>query len=360
MRYDFETEPLELDMEIEGESANDEFEYSDRTSELEYGERNGEFESDGEYDRETGTALRRVLNQPKIVDRETYEEFELGEEISPPSDTRMPVKDTTIFPFRFICDIAVKMKSADGRVRAIGHGSGTLIGNKHVLTVGHNIKINHNGVVLLAESIVVTPGRNTAAPLTKRKPFGSVEAQSWKAHPSWIASFDHQYDFALITLKKEIGKDIFGVLGKKQLGFWGSPGFGGKTLLRVVDPASSLKDLIVNVGGYPADKCGDQPLPPSGTCPGDKEGGTQFCGFDKVIDPVPASAPTLLWHNVDSKPGQSGAPVWRWDKATGQRNLVGVHTGGVVDAATGAYVRNTAVRITRKVLESLTLWGWRA
>ena len=39
--------------------------------------------------------MRRVINQPKIVDRETYDEFEIGrEEISPPSDTRMPVKDT--------------------------------------------------------------------------------------------------------------------------------------------------------------------------------------------------------------------------------------------------------------------------
>ena len=54
----------------------------------------GEFESDGEYDQESGTAVKRVINQPKIVDRETYDEFEIGEEISPPSDTRMPVNDT--------------------------------------------------------------------------------------------------------------------------------------------------------------------------------------------------------------------------------------------------------------------------
>ena len=51
------------------------------------------------------------------------------------------------------------MKSADGKVRAIGHGSGTLIGNKYVLTVGHNIKVNHNGIVLIAESIVGDSGQ---------------------------------------------------------------------------------------------------------------------------------------------------------------------------------------------------------
>ena len=41
------------------------------------------------------------------------------------------------------------------------------------------------------------------------------------------------------------------------------------------------------------------------------------------------------------------------------RLVVPYAPGGVVDAVSGAYMRNTGVRITADVLKMLTTWGWR-
>ena len=311
----------------------------------------GEFETDTEFDSELPPGAKVGFNVPKIGDRSGFQDLEVDpeEEVFLP-DTRVPVTDTTKIPYRFICHLLIGMKASDGTV-ATGRGSGTLISNTHVLTVAHNLRIPLNGKTFTAQRITVTPGRNTSfSNRLKWTPLGVSKAKSWACHSKWEKSFDFQYDFGLITLKEEIGKKN---VDKKPLGFWGNVQSGGGTLLESFDPAS-IKDKIVNVGGYPGDKCGADL--DSGSCPDAKRVGTQFVAYDKVIDPAPAAEPRLLYHRADLRHGQSGSPIWRWDKI--HRYLVGIQSTETT-AADGTPVRNSGVRITSDVLAQLKAWGWR-
>lgn len=315
----------------------------------------GEFETDSELEDETPAGVKVGFNLPKIGDRSGFREIdsELEEEVFLPDD-RKPVTDTTKLPFRFICHLLIGMKAPDGTV-ATGIGSGTLISNNQVLTVAHNLRIKMGGKTFSAQQITVTPGRNTSSSNRgKWTPFGASKAKSWACHPKWEKSFDFQYDFGLVTLKEDLGKKTFASLGRKPLGYWGNVALGGGTLLESFS-AASIKDKIVNVGGYPGDKCGADPEKAS--CPADKKVGTQFIAFDKVLDPEPAAEPRLIYHRADLRRGQSGSPIWRWDKL--HRYLVGIQSTESTSTVDGTPVRNSGVRITSDVLNQLKTWGWR-
>jgi V8-like Glu-specific endopeptidase len=336
--------------EFEGGFA-EEFEFD--SGELEAYEGESEMESGYEFEEEGPAGTKVGFNVPKIGDRSGFQEIDLefDQEIFPPDD-RKPVTDTTKLPFRFICHLLIGMKAADGTL-ATGRGSGTLISNNQVLTVAHNLKISLGGKTFTAQKITVTPGRNTSfSNRLKWTPFGASKAKSWACHSKWEKGFDFQYDFGLVTLKEDLGKKTFASLGRKPLGYWGSVANGGGTLLESFDPAS-IKDKIVNVGGYPGDKCGADPDKPS--CPDSKRVGTQFIAFDKVLDPAPAAEPRLIYHRADLRQGQSGSPIWRWDQV--HRYLVGIQS--TETTAGGAPLRNSGVRITTDVLNQLKAWGWR-
>jgi V8-like Glu-specific endopeptidase len=348
MIHNLEYQPYEMEA---GFGEEFEFDAGEESYQGEFEGDYGEFEMDSEFDSESG--LKVGFNLPKIGDRSGFElEVEPEEEIFPP-DTRVAITDTTKVPFRFICHLLIGMKASDGTI-ATGRGSGTLISNNHVLTVAHNLKVQIGGKTFSAQKITVAPGRNTSfSNRLKWTPFGSSKAKSWACHSKWEKGFDFQYDFGLITLKEDLGKKTFASLSRKPLSYWGNVANGGGTLLESFDPAT-LKDKVVNVGGYPGDKCGADPDKPS--CPTDKRVGTQFCAYDKVLDPAPAAEPRLVYHRADLKKGQSGSPIWRWDKI--HRYLVGIQSTETT-AADGSPVRNSGVRITADVLSQLKAWGWR-
>ncbi|MGC4054253.1 MAG: hypothetical protein QM757_34645 [Paludibaculum sp.] len=128
---------------------------------------------------------KRKFNLPRIGDRRGLRELgsALDSEIFG-DDDRIPVTDSTKFPYRFICHLLIGMTSADGDV-ATGVGSGTLISNRHVLTVGHNLRLQLNGKVFSAKKITVTPGRNTSlSDQAAWAPFQSYVARSWATSES--------------------------------------------------------------------------------------------------------------------------------------------------------------------------------
>lgn len=326
--------------------------------ELEPSELEGGFGEEFEFHREVGSAapgkVKLRFNTPKIGDRSGFQELASGldEEVFG-TDDRWPVTDSTKNPYRFICHLSIDLKSADGTVQT-GTASGTLISNRHVLTVGHDLKLRQSGKTFTARKITVTPGRNTS--LSDQKdwaPFKSYVAGAWVSHPKWRDSFDWQFDFGLITLAEDIGKKTFASLGGKPLGYWGSSQWGFGTQLKALEPAA-LRDKVVNVCGYAGDRCGAGPQ--DSACLDKKAAGTQFIAHDKVLDPAPAAEPRLLYHRADLRQGMSGGPIWRWDKT--DRFLVAVQSSEDT-AADGTPVRNVGVRITKDVLTRLKAWGWR-
>lgn len=278
------------------------------------------------------------------------------EVIYDPGDDRNVVPDSTKPPYRFICHLSISMKSEDGS-SSLWSASGTLIGPAHVLTCAHAIRKRENGKVLKATKITVTPGRNSAhKKVSDWKPFGDVRVFTYSMPDRWLSSYDWQHDFALLTLASDIGRKKFKVLGDKPLYWWGA---AGNTFAEPMPP-SELKDKVVNVCGYPEDKCGADPLVKGKPCLASKKGKAQYIAHDIVLDPDPKIRPGRFFHKADLTEGQSGAPVWRYDDKMNMRHLVGVQSreGKGIRADGTSEPINIAVRVTREMIDTLRAWGW--
>ncbi|SNY68539.1 trypsin-like serine peptidase [Paractinoplanes atraurantiacus] len=201
-----------------------------------------------------------------------------------------------------------------------------------------------------------------------------------RVSPQWQATADRQAaggnkhriagpleaDYALVTLEKPLGSR------PQPLGWWAHPRLGGNTRIRAYDAAlwqRLLKEKVtLNVCGYPADKCRDQPphgpatpaqlAACTGHVPGRPEwrdiGSTQWLGTGRLIDP--ARAPGVLTYDADTAPGHSGSPIWlNWE---GYRNLVAIHTGpgNRGSAPPHAWISNRGVPISEALLCQLRAW----
>jgi V8-like Glu-specific endopeptidase len=284
---------------------------------------------------------------------------ELEEEVFLP-DNRVRVAATTDIPSRFVCclDLVFDHPTTAG-AQFLFRGSGTLIGDRHVLTAAHNLLQVIPGFAAAGrrspQRVTVTPGRNGTD-----APFGTAGAATLRVSPQWSAGPDSQFDFALITLDRAIGAQRQPRLGNAPLGFWSHQGLGGGTHLRALT-TKELKDMPVNLAGYPTDKCEDQPATGSATpaaltaCGITRVGTMMWRSFGSVVDPAPATEPRSITYDLDSFKGESGGPVWlRWEK---YRNLVAVNTGGFPDPADPTkIIANMGVRITDDVLKQLRTW----
>lgn len=299
--------------------------------------------------------LVRVINRPQVIDREADDEFEVVGD-----DNRAAVIDTTRAPYRFICNLDIRFQSTDRTVDARGDGTGTLISGRHVLTCAHNIRKVDKGKVLEAQTITIAPGKSTRLPVFQWNPFGSTVAVKGNYHvpARWLdvktKKSDTNFDYALITLKEDIATTTYKRIGDKKLGYWGSRTEGGNTRVKALAPGV-LANKAVFCAGYPTDKCGSKDST-KGCLPG-RQQGTQYVALGSVLDAAPAPYPGELWHNVDTKGGQSGGPVWRVEPADGGLYLIAIHTGSRTDLRWPAAI-NRGVRITEPVLKDLRAWGW--
>ncbi|MCC6862829.1 MAG: trypsin-like peptidase domain-containing protein [Bryobacterales bacterium] len=359
MNYELETEPFELGEEFETEpEADGEFEEETLITHpsLGYGRRVAaefEFEEEGE-EPEIGRVISHPLLGPgRVVSAEAeFEEGEAEEEIIG-ADDRIIVADTKKAPYRWVCCLDLYFPDPDNKKALLFfRGSGTLIGEKHVLTCGHNLINNIDGSKgttkkLAVKKIVVTPGRWGAGASAKDKaPFGDSKAASFRTTDEWKDRLDRQYDFAVIKLQK--------ALGKGSLGYWGSPSSGQKTRIEVVAPAD-MKGKTVNLSGYPGDKCKHLPAVGSASqaalqaCSEADWASTQWRASGKVLDPSPAGASKLIYYDPDTFGGHSGSPVWFYYPSSGIRNLIAIHTGSIGGS-------NRGVRITKDVLDKVKKW----
>lgn len=235
-------------------------------------------------------ALTELLRRPEVVGTLT--------DLTADSDERAQITETEAYPWRCVC--ALTITAADG---SRWLGSGWLAGPRTVITAGHCLYMPARGGWV--RQIEVVPGRNGS-----QQPYGACVATSFRSVRGWTRKQHWGYDYGAIILP--VDRAFGNLLG--HLGY-----------LNLSD--HDLRDLPVNIAGYPNDK-------PRGTL---WYGAHQF----ELI-----TARTLEY-TVTTLGGESGAPVWQLK--AGQRYVVGIHTNGDLAG-------NSAVRLSAPVFANINAW----
>jgi V8-like Glu-specific endopeptidase len=211
------------------------------------------------------------------------------------ADNRILISPTTSYPWRAMTKL--RMTFPNG---AQGGCSGAMVSAKYVLTAGHCVHSSGNGG--WATSVEVIPGLDGWY-----APYGSAWATRLRTYVGWTVYRDSNYDFALITLDRNIGY---------------STGWFGYAAYSTVD------GLTGNLGGYP----------------GDLSGGTRlYYHWGTIL----SSTADRVYYTIDTFNGQSGSGVYRIDN--GNRYIFAVHTSGY-----GTY--NGGTRITVGRFWDLVAW----
>ena len=235
------------------------------------------------------------------------------ESIIGPTDDRVRIVDTDLYPWRMIC--ALRMRGESG---ASAIGTGWLVGPKTVITAGHCVYSTFffNG---WAAVIDVSPGRNGT-----EFPFDTVTASRFSSVDLWINGEDPDFDIGCIHLDQPLGD---------QLG-WFAVG--------AMSP-SELEDYFVNISGYPADR---------------GNGTEQYHHKNRILNVTERR----IFYDVDTFGGQSGAPVWIHEHEKAPPLVIGIHAYGV-GGSTAGLEANSAPRIIPEVWEQIRAWveadgGW--
>ena len=206
-----------------------------------------------------------------IVDADYMFERARGEEeggiqasyVFPPDD-RQEITDTTLFPWRSICKLYIEAQDYSHYI-----GSGAIIDDFHILTVGHCVYIHEAGG--WAREITVVPGMDGAY-----EPYGVAYVTNMRTYQGWIQSEMVEHDWAVITLDRSIG----------QLTGW---------MGRQTEPSSSsVYTGTLNTAGYP----------------GDLDFGEVMYSCSDTGD---RADEYNHWFWMDTAGGQSGSPIWRYN-----------------------------------------------
>jgi V8-like Glu-specific endopeptidase len=230
-------------------------------------------------------------------------------------DNRVPVADTTVYPYNAIVQITVLFPNGD-----IATGSGAMIDATHVLTAAHVIYSGEDGGWPTA--IVVTPGQAGV-----QRPFDSYAAASETIYTDYALhetrnNRDFSHDVGMITLATPV-----------------VPGVGA--LGQVIRPTAFFRGATLTTSGYP----GDRPAPNSplrGTVMVTATGRSTRADSHLIAYTIPTSG------------GQSGSPLY--ENITGGTFIAGVVSFGV-PAGVNPTFNNGAVRLTPVLHANLTTWG---
>jgi V8-like Glu-specific endopeptidase len=245
-------------------------------------------------------------------------------------DNRKRIIDTSLTPWRCICHLEVQYDRGP-----VGFGTGFLAGEDLVVTAAHVLAdrslYGWEQPPRLAERVRITPGRDASlAPYGTRvcdmpsKGKNHMIPETWKkVARSMSEAADFQrgaqaQDYAGLRIDtREIGK---------RLGYFGLRDFA--TTFNKDDQEM----LFVNTAGYP-----HTPGKPYGTL---WYNAGRTAGLSKDGD--------FIDYMVDTEGGQSGSPVYFYEKSARQRHVIAIHT-------TGDFV-NRGVLIKGAVYDQLSDW----
>jgi glutamyl endopeptidase len=223
-------------------------------------------------------------------------------------DRRKQILETDETPWKMIC--ALDIVGANGAQMV---GTGWFAGPRTVITAGHCVfePIELGG---WAVEIRVMPGRSGNTML------GTVLAKRFSTTDRWHEAQERDFDYGVIHLDADLGAAS------------GSFGLG-------VLPDAELTGLRVNVAGYPV-------------TPGNGE--RQYFHANRIR----AVTARRIFYDVDTTPGESGAPVWMYpDGDTTKPIVVGIHAYGVQGTpAEVAVTVNSGPRIQSEVLDVIKGW----
>lgn len=211
------------------------------------------------------------------------------------TDDRTLIANTTAYPWRTITKLYITFPNGNQ-----GSCSGALISTKYVLTAGHCIYNESSGG--WATDVEVIPGLNGTY-----KPYGSAFATNLRSYTGWTSYEDSNYDFALVTLDRNMG-DTTGWLGYSYY--------------------RSINGVTANSGGYP----------------GDRGSGTRLYYHYGSVTRTTAQR---VNYPIDTAGGQSGSAVYRVNNS--DRYVFAVHT-------TAGNSFNSGTRIDSQKYDDLNAW----
>ena len=196
-------------------------------------------------------------------------------------------------------------------------GTGALIDPQHVLTCSH-LLVARGGEV--ATQISFYPGFNRAFHPARGWPGGSLAAVCAFAAPeywTWDAAY-YTWDVGLIRLSASVA----------------IPPPGAPFPLQAVNEqaAGALAKRKIDIAGYPRDRNGEMHW--------------ESCVVEGLSFPD-----RLLYHQLESRNGDSGAPLYSYDALADSVRLCGVHIQGL---GVGEHFDKMAVLLTPEVTARLT------
>jgi V8-like Glu-specific endopeptidase len=198
-------------------------------------------------------------------------------------DERIPIPDTTVFPFSTIAFLELEDEFGD----VFGSCTGTFIGPDVLLTAGHCLW-DANAETWGAEHVRVVPGKDGDF-----EPFGFEYASDWWVPDGYAETGDSEWDWGVVKLPNDLLALDTGWLS-----------------VAVADTETlESPEFFPAIVGYP----------------GDQMYGTMWGHVREAFEFVDEFR---LYYDIDTAAGQSGSAIWSLADGPLLGIVVGIHTQG--------------------------------